>query len=87
MYSRVAKQPVAIPGGVTVKLDGTNLSVKGPNGELSFNATTDVDVKITDNEVLFSASETARSAAMAGTARALTANNVKGVTDGFSKKS
>ena len=85
MYSRVAKQPVNIPEGVTAKLDGTMLTIKGPKGELSFDVTDQVKIDIEDKEIKFGVSDLARTSAMAGTARSLAANNIKGVTEGFEK--
>jgi large subunit ribosomal protein L6 len=83
--SRVAKSPVVVPAGVEVKLDGTNVSVKGGKGSLSINIHDTVAVQIEDGAVTFNAKD-GRSWAHAGTARALVNNMVQGVTKGFEKK-
>lgn len=83
--SRVAKSPVVVPAGVEVKLDGTNVSVKGGKGSLSINIHDTVAVQIEDGAVTFNVKD-GRSWAHAGTARALVNNMVRGVTKGFEKK-
>lgn len=85
MESRVAKQPVTIPSGVSIDINGTILTVSGPNGKIGFDLTAEVEAKIEENLLLFKVADGARSAAMAGTARSLAANNVIGVTEGFVK--
>ncbi|GAB6043057.1 50S ribosomal protein L6 [Endothiovibrio diazotrophicus] len=85
--SRVAKQPVEIPSGVEVKLAGQALSVKGAKGELSLDVHPEVAVDFADNVLKFSArSEERGSVALAGTMRALAANVVTGVSQGFERK-
>ena len=49
--SRIGKKPVAIPSGVTAKVEGQKVSVKGAKGELSFVVPDDVDVKFENNEI------------------------------------
>ena len=86
--SRIGKKPVAIPAGVTAKLDGQSIAVKGAKGELKFTAPDEVALKI-DGAVRCTSSRTARtsaSRAMWGTARARVQNLVVGVTKGFEKK-
>lgn len=85
--SRIGKKPVAIPSGVTAKVDGQKVSVKGAKGELHFVVPDDVDVKFENNEIKVdprSASKRAR--ALWGTSRAQVNNLVVGVTKGFEKK-
>ena len=85
--SRIGKKPVAIPSGVTAKVEGQKVSVKGAKGELSFVVPDDVDVKFENNEIKVDPrNETKRARALWGTARAQVNNLVVGVTKGFEKK-
>jgi large subunit ribosomal protein L6 len=78
--------PIAIPKGVDVKVDGSVVRVKGPKGELSNPIPPGIAVEIASGEVRFSRSgDEPRTRAFHGLARNLTANAVKGVTQGFSK--
>ena len=85
--SRIGKKPVAIPAGVTARLDGQSIAVKGAKGELEFTAPNEVRVTI-DGGVIHVAphGEDKRARAMWGTARARIQNLVAGVTKGFEKK-
>jgi large subunit ribosomal protein L6 len=85
--SRIGKKPVAIPAGVTARLDGQSIAVKGAKGELKFTAPDEVRVTI-DGGVIHVAphGEDKRARAMWGTARARIQNLVAGVTKGFEKK-
>jgi large subunit ribosomal protein L6 len=78
--SRVGKKPVAIPKGVTAKVDGQKVSVKGAKGELFFVVPDEVDVSFANDEVKV----TAR--ALWGTSRAQVNNLVVGVSTGFTRK-
>lgn len=86
--SRVAKNPIAIPSGVEVKLDGQSVNVKGSKGSLSLNVHPGVEVKQSDNELTFAVKPNVATAtnALAGTTRALVNNMVMGVSQGFEKK-
>jgi large subunit ribosomal protein L6 len=85
--SRVGKKPVVIPGGVTAKVDGQTVAVKGAKGELTFTAPEAVAVKMEGGAVhVTPLGEDKRSRAMWGMARARVANLVTGVTQGFEKK-
>ncbi len=85
--SRIAKQPVLIPAKVEVTLDGGQVAVKGPLGVLSHSFGSAVLFERDGDCVLFRSANDSREAnAMSGTARALVANMVKGVTEGFQKK-
>ena len=85
--SRVAKAPVSIPNGVEVKLDGSNMTVKGSGGLLSYKIHDVVTVEINDNVIQVKWDEAIKKAsAQAGTARASINNMVKGVSTGFEKK-
>ncbi len=85
--SRVAKSPVAVPAGVEIKRNGQVLIIKGPKGQLELIVHNNVDVTLEDNVLTFAPRDGAKhSRALAGTTRALIANMVMGVTDGFEKK-
>ena len=84
--SRIGKKPIDVPTGVTVTVDGRNVTVKGPRGTLSRSLPPIVTVKVDGAVVNVSRpnDETA-SKAMHGLTRTLVANMVDGVTKGFSK--
>ena len=85
--SRVAKNPVQLPSGVEVKIDGQAIKVKGAKGEMTHEIHTSVDVKQEDNVLTFAPRNGGKeSDALAGTTRALLNNMVVGVTQGFEKK-
>jgi large subunit ribosomal protein L6 len=85
--SRIGKKPVAIPSGVTAKLDGHTVAVKGAKGELKFTAPDDVDVKLEGNLISVAPrGESKRARAMWGMSRSMIQNLVAGVTKGFEKK-
>ena len=82
--SRVGKNPVPIPSGVTVDLKGQALKVKGKRGELALVVHDDVEVAQAANELTFKPRNDSRRARMQwGTARNLVSNMVRGVSDGF----
>ena len=85
--SRVAKSPVAIPGGVDVKIDGQELTVKGGKGTMTWGVHEKVEVKQEGSDLLFAGRNNDKQAwALAGTTRALVNNMVAGVSQGFEKK-
>ena len=85
--SRVGKKPVDVPAGVTAKVEGQNVAVKGAKGELSFTVPEEVSVKLDEGKISVDPrSESKRAQAMWGTSRARIANLVTGVTKGFEKK-
>ena len=86
--SRVAKAPITIPNGVEVNLEGRNMTVKGGNGQLSFQLHPAVDLEIADNviQVKVNRENDKKAMAHAGTVRALVNNMVTGVSKGFEKK-
>lgn len=84
--SRVAKDPVKLPQGVEVKLNGQDISVKGAKGTLDLNLHSTVEVVQEDGELRFAARPGSVNMAMAGTTCALVQNMVTGVTDGFERK-
>ena len=83
--SRVANNPGQLPGGVEVKLDGSDLTVKGSKGTLALSLVDGVQVSQDDN-VLTIAYDGDKFKAMAGTTRALVNNMVVGVSEGWEKK-
>ena len=85
--SRVGKKPVVVPAGVTARVEGQQVAVKGARGELNYTAPIEVSVKLEGGSVLVTPlGEDKRSRAMWGTARARVQNLVEGVTRGFEKK-
>lgn len=83
--SRVANNPVTLPQGVEVTIDGREVRVKGARGALSLALHEGVQVRREDGRVCFTCDSDARKA-MAGTTRALVNNMVKGVSEGWEKK-
>ena len=83
--SRVAKQPISLPKGVEFKNQDNNLSVKGPKGTLSLAKPSGVEIKLEDG-VLNLSPATPADDAITGTIRAILANMVKGVSEGFERK-
>lgn len=83
--SRVAKNPIAVPKGVDIKIAGRRVDVKGPKGALSLDLHPAVDLEQDDNEIRVTWSKD-KDVAMAGTFRALVNNMVTGVSEGFQKK-
>ena len=85
--SRIGKAPVSVPGGVTVTVGKDNvITVKGPKGELKESVDRDITVEQTDGVVNISRpTDQIRHRALHGLYRALIANMVKGVTDGYKK--
>ena len=85
--SRIANAPINIPSGVEITLNGNLVKVKGSKGELEWNAHNLVSVAQEDAQLKISSNDDSKNAmALAGTTRALIANMVKGVTDGYEKK-
>jgi large subunit ribosomal protein L6 len=84
--SRIGKNPVAIPEGVSVELSGQTLTVKGRNATLSLVVSNDVTTTIADGNVTVEPrDEGKRARAMWGTTRALVNNMVTGVATGFTR--
>jgi len=85
--SRVGKNPVAIPAGVTIDLKGQHLKAKGKRGELQLVVHDDVSVAQDGDKLVFAPRSDSRRARMQwGTARNLASNVVRGVSDGFTVK-
>ena len=83
--SRVAKNPIKLPSGVDIYISGSELSVKGPKGNLTLVLYPGISFDVNDGEYLVK-NEDKKNLAMAGTFRALVNNMVTGVTTGFQKK-
>ncbi len=84
--SRVGKQPIAIPDGVTVTFDEGVCAVNGPKGELTEAIRPEVRVSVADGEVVVTRpNDQPQVRALHGLSRALIQNMVTGVTDGFRK--
>lgn len=84
--SRIGKKPVPVPGGVTATVDGQEIKVKGPKGELSHVLVDQVIAKMSDDGIEIGMVEDNKdSRAMWGMSRTIVANLVTGVTEGFSK--
>jgi large subunit ribosomal protein L6 len=85
--SRIGKKPVAIPGGVTAAVDGQEVKVKGPKGELKHVLVDEVIAKADKDGIEIAMREDTKEArAMWGMSRTLVANLVTGVTEGFTKR-
>ncbi len=82
--SRIGKAPVAIPAGVEVTIEGSRVSVKGPKGQLQRSFHPDMAIRVADGAVLVERSTDQRQhRALHGLTRALLANMVRGVTEGY----
>lgn len=82
--SRVGKNPVPIPAGVTIDLKGQHLKAKGKRGELQFTVHDDVSIAREGDALVFKPRTESRRARMQwGTARNMVSNVVRGVSDGF----
>lgn len=85
--SRIGKNPVIIPSGVTVTIEGENITVKGPKGELKSKFESGLEITATEKEIVVKRNdESIKSRSLHGLYRSLLANMVEGVTKGFEKK-
>jgi len=85
--SRIGRLAIPVPTGVTATIDGQNVSVKGPKGELSFVAGDDVSVLLSDGEIAVQPRDQSKRARSAwGMSRTMVANLVEGVTSGFERR-
>ncbi len=85
--SRIGKHPIAIPAGVTVTVDDSNLvDVKGPKGENSYRANATMKIEVADGVVTVTRpDDNKQSRALHGLTRTLIANMINGVNTGYSK--
>ncbi|OLY92002.1 LSU ribosomal protein L6P [Cnuella takakiae] len=86
--SRIGKAPIAVPAGVTISVAADNVvTVKGPKGELKQPIDRDITVQVENNEInVTRPTDQIRHRALHGLSRALLANLVKGVTEGYTRK-
>jgi len=86
--SRIGKLPVSLPNGVSIDVDNSNvISVKGPLGELKQGIDKDIKVEVVNNDIILSRpSESKSHKSLHGLSRALIANMVTGVSQGFKKE-
>ena len=84
--SRIGKQPIEVPQGTDVTVNGQNVHVKGPKGELTFDAPADMTVTLEEGVVTVTRpSDEPQHRALHGLTRMLVANMIEGVVTGFSK--
>lgn len=84
--SRIGMMPVAVPAGVQIDIKGSDVIVKGPNGEMSRSFSPSLNIKLDNEQVIVErTSEIATVRALHGTTRALIQNMVTGVSTGFTK--
>jgi len=84
--SRIGKQPIPVPSGVEVKIDGSTVTVKGPKGELTQTFTDILSISLDEGQILVTRPDDGREArSLHGLTRTLIANMVTGVSDGYSK--
>ncbi len=87
--SRIGKKPVAMPSGVTASIAGQKVSIKGPKGELAFDVPSPVTAAIDEEAkalVVTRQGDDRNARALHGMTRAMLANNVLGVSEGFEKR-
>jgi large subunit ribosomal protein L6 len=84
--SRIGRLPIEIPAGVTVAVDGSVVSVKGPKGELTLTVASPIEAKVEDGQVLVTRPDDEReSRSLHGLTRTLISNQIIGVTQGYTK--
>ncbi|MBN8553612.1 MAG: 50S ribosomal protein L6 [Caulobacterales bacterium] len=84
--SRIGKQPIVVPNGTTVTLDGQTVKVKGPKGELTWSVAPEIEMKLENGELILAPREdTPRARSMWGLSRSLVGNMVTGVSEGFER--
>ncbi|PIR55301.1 50S ribosomal protein L6 [Candidatus Peregrinibacteria bacterium CG10_big_fil_rev_8_21_14_0_10_36_19] len=85
--SRIGKQPVVVPNGVEVKIEGNTLTVKGPKGELTKSFHPKVSISHVENEIIVNREDDSKECrALHGLTRSLINGMVEGVSKGFEKK-
>jgi len=79
--------PIDIPAGVTITVEGQDVTVKGPKGELSLTVASPIEAKVEENQVIVTRPDDERaSRSLHGLTRTLINNNIIGVTQGYEKK-
>ncbi|MCL4078550.1 50S ribosomal protein L6 [Coriobacteriia bacterium Es71-Z0120] len=85
--SRIGKQPIPVPSGVEVAINGTEVTVKGPKGTLTQTFDKDMIIELEDGAIVVKRpSDERRHRSLHGLTRTLIANMVKGVSEGFQKE-
>ncbi|MBQ8532665.1 MAG: 50S ribosomal protein L6 [Clostridia bacterium] len=85
--SRIGKKPITIPAGVDVKLNGSEVTVKGPKGELKNTFNSAMNIAVEGNEIVVTRPSDAKEhRSLHGLTRTLIANMVEGVTNGYTKE-
>ncbi len=85
--SRIGKKPITIPAGVDVKINGSEVTVKGPKGELKNTFNPDIAIAVEGTEIIVTRpSDDKNHRALHGLTRTLIANMVEGVSNGFTKE-
>jgi len=84
--SRIGRLPIAVPSGVEVDINGQDVTVKGPKGQLALAVAEPIEVKLEDGQVVVTRPDDERdSRSLHGLTRTLIANNIVGVTEGYKK--
>ena len=84
--SRIGNKPIPLPKGVTIEIDGTNVRVKGPKGQLEQTMRPEIGIEPQDEQIVVSRpQEDKLHRSLHGLTRTLVANMVTGVTDGFTR--
>ena len=84
--SRIGKKPITVPAGVEVKINGSEVTVKGPKGELKNTFNSDMAIAMEGNEIIVTRpSDDKEHRSLHGLTRTLIANMVEGVSNGYSK--
>jgi len=87
LMSRIGRMPIDIPSGVTVTIEGQDVAVKGPKGELSLTVKEPIHAALVENQVVVTRPDDERlSRSLHGLTRTLINNLILGVTQGFEKK-
>ncbi len=84
--SRIGKKPILVPAGVSVNINGSEVTVKGPKGELKETFNSDMTIAMENNEIVVSRpTDNKEHRALHGLTRTLISNMVEGVANGYSK--
>ena len=85
--SRIGKQPIPVPAGVSIAIEPERVTVNGPKGELTERVSRDIDVEHAEDQIIVTRpTDRGEHRALHGLTRTLVANMVQGVTDGFEKR-
>lgn len=85
--SRIGRKPISVPEGVNIDIDGQQITVKGPKGTLSRTFHSEMNVNVSENELVIERpSDAKKHRSLHGTTRSIIANMVEGVANGFTKE-